>query len=566
MDKKTKTAGLLLTGAVLLNVNTAIVNAEEQNTTDEGSKAQENTSKTSTLKTSESKNLPVESETKSDNKISFDGKYDTLEEAEKRKAEKEAEYRNNGYEDIKSEIITIKDTKGTEVFDHFDIEVTIDAYTDLSEEEANELKSELEQDENVTATIKEAGEVYDHDEVTDFSEKFKDDEDAAAIIKAMKDEGYTVSDLNYVYDTDTEEVTLNETFEELKDAEDAANEFKNTYEVTEEPVITKVEDSTEDVTETYSKDFDDATKADEYKASEEAKTTEDVIYTAEKTETPGETEELNETFDTREKAEAAIAEFEASHAVLDSESNIEEKEAGTIYSGIVITKDMKTYEVGSTTYVIIKHGNEHVIWTEKELTSEEQDTFIESYKEHEDNVITYRKLKQKHTFTSGYGESNYSGNGKMFTFYEEDGKTYIKMESGAESRVIAGEYQPINEYVATASGHNITYTVNVTKITKGYDYNVTAKGTKEVALASGTVTGKKSKPVNRKVYSIDVSTKKEVYKTVYNDDYNLKINAVKKEVINNPKTSDNIAFSIITMLTSTFGLAANSLKRFKKEN
>ena len=152
--------------------------------------------------------MPVESETKSDNKISFDGKYDTLEEAEKRKAEKEAEYRNNGYEDIKSEIITIKDTKGTEVFDHFDIEVTIDAYTDLSEEEANELKSELEQDENVTATIKEAGEVYDHDEVTDFSEKFKDDEDAAAIIKAMEDKGYTVSDLNYVYDTDTEEVTL----------------------------------------------------------------------------------------------------------------------------------------------------------------------------------------------------------------------------------------------------------------------------------------------------------------------------------------------------------------------
>ena len=41
MDKKTKTAGLLLTGAVLLNVNTAIVNAEELNTTDEGSKAQE---------------------------------------------------------------------------------------------------------------------------------------------------------------------------------------------------------------------------------------------------------------------------------------------------------------------------------------------------------------------------------------------------------------------------------------------------------------------------------------------------------------------------------------------
>ena len=265
-------------------------------------------------------------------------------------------------------------------------------------------------------------------------------------------------------------------------------------------------------------------------------------------------------------AEAAIAEFEANHSVLDSESNIEEREAGTIYSGIVITKDMKTYEVGSTTYVIIKHGNEHVIWTEKELTSEEQDAFIESYKEHEDNVITYRKLKQRHTFTNGYGESNYSGNGKLFTFYEEDGKTFIKMESGAESRVIAGEYQPINEYIATASGHNITYTVNVTKTTKGYDYNVKAKGTKEVTLESGTVTGKKSKPVNKKVYNLDVSTKKEVYKTVYNDDYNLLINATKKETFENPKTSDNIAFSFITFLTSTFGLALSKLKLSKKEN
>ena len=206
MNKKNKAAGLLITSAVLLNVNTAIVNAEENKTTEEGNKAQEKTSKTSTIKTSESKNLPIENETKSDNKISFDGKYDTLEEAEKRKAEKEAEYRNNGYEDIKSEIKTIKDTEGTEVFDHFDIEVTIDAYTDLSEEEANELKSELEQDENVSVTIKEAGEVYDHDEITDFSETFENDADAAAIIQAMKDEGYTVSDLNYVYDTETQEV------------------------------------------------------------------------------------------------------------------------------------------------------------------------------------------------------------------------------------------------------------------------------------------------------------------------------------------------------------------------
>lgn len=572
MDKKKKALGLLVSGAAVLSINTTNVFAEEnQNVTNENTQNENVVTDSKTLSTEENKkNLPIEVENKTDSDVTFDGKYDIKEEAELRKTEKETEYKNDGYEDIKSEITVIKDTKGTEVFDHFELEVVKDAYTDKTLEEAEEIKDELEQDPNITASIRETGEVFDHNETTDFSEKFENQDEADKIISDLEDEGYTVSDVTYTYDTGTETVTLSKEFEELEDAEAALDEFKQNNTVTSES-INKIPDSTEDVTETYSEDFDNENDAKSYKETEEGKTSEDVTYTAETAENATETEELYGVYETQEEAEAAIAEFEASHAVLDSESNIEVAEAGTIYNATVITKDMKTYEVGSTTYVIIKKGNDHVIWTEKELTSEEQDAFIESYKEHEDNVVTYRKLKQRHTFISGYGENNYSGNGKLFVFYEEDGKTYIQMASAAESRVIAGEFQPINEYVATASGHNITYTVNVTKVTKGYDYQVEAEGTREITLESGKLNGKKTKAVNRKVYSIDLSIQKEVYKTVFDDDYELKITGVKKEkaasVSANPQTSDNVSNSFIMAFISFISLilATLGLKSTKEE-
>ncbi len=752
MDKKIKTVGLVVTGAVLLNVNSPVVYADEiESTTNENQENESVTTNSSLLSNTESneKGLPIEIEEKTESGVSFNGKYDTLEEAESRKAEKESEYDKAGYIDIKSEIKVIKDESGHEEFDRYELVVTTDAYTDKTIEEAEALKEELEQDETVSVTIRETGEVFDHNETTDFEATFENQADADSIIAGLEGEGYTVSDVNYTYDTTTETVNLDETYdslgdakaaldsfskeyqnvnetyddivearnesgdtlvadsettseyfdteaeaetamnnsitaseshdyyltgtvigpvetgvEELKetenfvdiafDSEDALNayleelrnqgyvienitivhdignesesfskvcetyeeaeeylnELKQAYTITSEN-IEKVADTTEDVSEEYSNDFDNSKEADEYKAAEEAKTTEDVVYTASKRTNATETEELSETFETLEAAEEAISTFESNHNVLDSESKIEELEVGTIYSGILITQDMKTYEIGSTTYIIIKHGNENVIWTENELSEEEQNVFIESYKDYEDNVITYNKLKASHVFTHGYNESNYSGNGKLFTFYEEDGKTYIEMASGAESRVVSGEFQAVIGFTAIASGHNETYTVNVNKITKGYDYKVTAEGTKEVeldsikasyikktfgpkmgykfvtnkhkkaytysikasgektvTLESGKLTGKKTKAVNRKVYSLDVTKQNEVYKTVFDDDYELVINGVKKEITNNPQTGDNIIYSFIAMIIGIFGLALNSVmsKITKKNN
>lgn len=567
MENKKKALGLLITGATLLNVNSQVVFAEESTTVSDENNQKENieTENTNLLNEKES-TLPIESESKTSADVTFYGKYDTLSEAQKKKTDKESEYKNEGYTILSSEITNVSESKSHEVFDHYELEVTKDAYTGKTKEEAEEIKSNLEKDSNVTAVIKEAGEVYDHDDVSDFEEKFENQDDANKIIKDLEDEGYSVSDVNYTYDTAKEPVNLDETFDTLDEANNALEEFKNEFTTTKEE-ITKVEDETEDKTETYSKEFNEENEANSYKETEEGKTNADEVYTAEIVENETETEKLNSEFNTRKEAEDAISEFESNHDVLDSESNIEEKIAGTIYNSEVFTSDMKTYEVDFTTYVIIKHGKNNVIWTEKELNADEQNNFIGSYKEHEDNVISYSKLKKNHEFISGYGENHHSGNGKLFTFYEEDGKTYIKMESGAESRVIAGEFQPVNSYLAKASGHNITYTVNVTKLTKGYDYKLVAEGEKDVTLASGILTGKKTKAVYIPVYNIDVSTKKEVYKTVFDDDYELNIKGIKNEteVVSNPKTSDNIVYSFILASICTLSLALCILKLKKSK-
>lgn len=160
-----------------------------------------------------------------------------------------------------------------------------------------------------------------------------------------------------------------------------------------------------------------------------------------------------------------------------------------------------------------------------------------------------------------------------------------------------------------ASGHNVSYTVDVEKKTKGYDYNakisgskvvtldsvklnatkkqygpkqgykyttkkynkaytftIEANGTKTIVLESGKLNAIAKREIFKQLYNADQTVEKEVYNTVYDDDY--KLNITGKKEIENPKTGDNIIYSYIFALISIIGVLLSTLniKAFRKNN
>lgn len=104
-----------------------------------------------------------------------------------------------------------------------------------------------------------------------------------------------------------------------------------------------------------------------------------------------------------------------------------------------------------------------------------------------------------------------SSNNKLFSFEEKDGQLFIIMDSGAESRVVYGNFKPITEYHLYFSAHNKIYSWNVNGniLTKGYNYKLTATGTKTNILESGTLIG--NKKIEKQGYYYDLTKKKKTY-------------------------------------------------------
>ncbi len=105
-------------------------------------------------------------------------------------------------------------------------ETITDAYTDLTSEEANELKISLESSGYTTVIIKSY--MKKTGEVTDTVEKhFNTYDEALEYIETLKNSGLQVENINFVYDT--EEVSLNETYSTYEEASAALEAFKNQY-------------------------------------------------------------------------------------------------------------------------------------------------------------------------------------------------------------------------------------------------------------------------------------------------------------------------------------------------
>ncbi len=112
-------------------------------------------------------------------------------------------------------------------YQYVEDETITDAYTDLTSEEANELKVSLESSGYTTVIIKSY--MKKTGEIKDTVEKhFNTYDEALEYIESLKNSGLQVENINFVYDT--ESVSLNETYSTLEEAQAALQEFIDTYE------------------------------------------------------------------------------------------------------------------------------------------------------------------------------------------------------------------------------------------------------------------------------------------------------------------------------------------------
>ncbi|MBR3229447.1 MAG: SPOR domain-containing protein [Bacilli bacterium] len=459
-------------------------------------------------------------------------------------------------------------------------------YVFNTETDANNKKEELENSADgkyvqISVTINHSVVDSGEDETLEIEKTFESKEAAEEYLEQLESDGYTITNKELTQDSHENTVTLEKTFETKKEAEEALEEFENKYDnVTSDPIAeNKTEEEIEAINgETAYSTEEEAKAALEEFLNDPNNETDEFYFTGSVVGPKGtgtyETSPINETFaneqealdyleslkndgytivdykftkdteissnsieqkfDTREAAEEALANFTAEYPD-NVESDIKTVEAGTVYEAQTITSDMKIYQFNSATFILIKKGHDVYVWTENELDSSAQAKFKETYRQvASDNVLTGDVVASNKTkFISGYNEFT-SSNGKKFSFYlDENNEIKIDMASGAESRVVTGTFEPVNQYVLTASGNKKiekdsgVLTGNIKKEILGYynnlskkakNYTVSASGTETVLDDSYSLKAKATKDIMKDEYSLDVKTIENTYIT-YDETY-----------------------------------------------
>ncbi len=476
------------------------VNADEPtDTTDSDSGSEE---------ANEAKNASNESETITDTTATFTGSYDTEEEANNRKDEKETEYQEAGYENIQSDItsVTTSDEEEITIDRTFDdkedadslLEVFLDTYEDATGEvtevrtdeviETTEGTTPYDTEEAAQTALdnyiadnddayyfegevvgpKATGEYTDREEI---NEHFDSKDAANEHIANLKNDGYIVENTEFTHDTDTQDVTLpTGTYATEAEAQAALDAFKN-----EHPNATWNEDAT------------------------------GITYVAAGT--------------------------------VDDKQPISER----------VTQSIVINRIGNAIYVIVKKGDTYYVWTEEALDEEAKAQFIE----------TYAALGTKPPFASNNiaGAEFVSGYG---TDFGDKGKKTFHFEEAEDGIIFVANHPSISQFVYGGFTADPTYYVN-------------AAGTEEIELDSGTLTGKKKKAIEgyyfnttkkKKQWHLTATATDTVETTTYYltvkadipQEKEAKREATTEENVVNPQTSDSV-IKYATLLTLSVGIS-----------
>lgn len=424
-------------------------------------------------------------------------------------------------------------------YQYVEDELIEDAYTDLTEEEATSLKITLEADGYTTVTVK--SELVKTGEITaTITSHFDTYEDALTYVHGLENSGITVSNVEFVYDT--EDGTIDETYDTLDEAEAAITEFQSEYTTEEDPDVEKIHNEDEDAVEEFDETFDTQDEADEYLDSQMALASDDVVVTGEVTETTvaGDTINIRETFNSQFAANQRRNQLNNQYDVVEN-ANVSTAAAGTIITDQAVVASTQ-YNVTNTSFFIIRRGNTTYVWTVNQLNQQQRAAFTNSYAGSLVINPPFANLNNVQ-FVSGYYHNLVTNNPqRVLTLSFGPNGMRATVGSNYVDNVVYGTFTANAVYLLTAQVHNnvTAYKAAGEVVTKGYDYKVTGSGTK--TLESGTLTADTTVDVMEEVYSLDLT--KQKYEYVGGD-------------TDNPNTGDNSVYALAFGIVSLFGLATS---------
>lgn len=347
--------------------------------------------------------------------------------------------------------------------------------------------------------------------VTD--KEFESETEAMAYIRELTNAGYRlVNGTEVIFENDTDNITG-----DYSTYEEALNDYNNfasgLIDVTGvEEAITRYENT--DKASTFSQEgFETENAANEYIEGKKNEYTNDpsivVNGTVTSYDTLGEQVDIEtEEFNSQGEAEEALNRLSSQYAKV-SEEELIVTAAGTVGSIETFTSYTSIYQVGNTTYILFKHGNEIFVWTADEMSQEARVQFAQTYDEMPERDTVINKLYPQINsinFISGYGIEYRTKNGGTFSVtIEENDEIHVNMESSGQSRLVFGTFTPVTtyKYVAKAQSNITKYKAEGNII--DYDYKLEADGVK----ASGKLTAQLE--IEEQKYFFNVVKKKKTY-------------------------------------------------------
>lgn len=554
---------------------------------------------------SEQNSVVPEKETVSDDSVKFEGVYESEKEANDKALEKEKEYTDKGYTDVTSEVTKIEREKETgEVIEKqvsSDVTTEKDAYTDLTKEEAEKLKEELEvdnHDKKVTVVIRSYQKDTGKDEIITIKKNFNSKEEADAYIESLKEQGYVISENELTANTKEEGRSFNAVFGTKEEAEKALKDFEDKYDnVTGS--ISEIRNESKDSKETTKgtikyDNIEDAIKAKEALETDNGSYT--ITATVREEKVGGKIEEKieSEKFETEAEALAYIEKLKSEgYDVSDLEVKLVsyEESIWKDKDGVIVDPgqaDGKKFNYGHFDVTLVtsftkidKNGNETTVKGTMKVNSvniagknvdmegptrDPNVGHIEytSEKRQGLNVTNKSLVKITGTITVNGQELPYEVEGYLSESQNVCGGTgkikgydlKFKKVTIINGRVLV-DTNLVNNYqvkgTAIKNTEKSEYYVDSEKTTKGYDYNASATGTETVKDGTYELTGKASKDIFEDRYALDVTTEtknyeyeKEVIKeTLYGllVTANIPLKEIEEEPVidnNGPKNDDKV--------------------------
>ena len=290
-----------------------------------------------------------------------------------------------------------------------------------------------------------------------------------------------------------EELKGNNSFDTYEEASKALESFKAEYDVTSSG-IDVVRDNTEDSKTYGTETFDSKEQADKWISENSIDSSKGELITDPSTSTVRDDEsDITGEYASLEDAQAALDALKAQGYILEN-ANITEvpgKVTGEVVNGTKIDESNSVYTFAeSTDYVVIKQGKANdkiAVWTKDELSEEEQNKFIESYKEkandNSSESATTIKFISGFDITFDLGKEFNATNWGTYTFSLKDNQIVLNTQKGKVSHVVYGNLvKESPKYVLSGTKYKekTIYEVKWTKVIYGFDYKINAVALVEV--------------------------------------------------------------------------------------